>query len=408
MAPITLAQAAQNAAEDYDAAVIDEFRTSLLMERLTFVDAVNPVGGGATLTYGYRRLVTPSTAARRTVNNEFPESQAETVHKVIGLGVFGQKYRIDRVVAKIGAAASGEITLQSTQAIKATRALFSDMVVNGTPATTKFDQDAPNDTPNNRDTTAVTPSGFNGLSAELAGSSTDTRATEMNWQVVTQAEAWTILAQLDEFLSLLDERPDAIMANKKVLLRLKDIARRAGYYTRTEDAFGTTIDLYDGIELMDVGEKSGRNDPIIPIVAGATDIYALRFAEDGFHGVTTMGSNLVESWLPDYTREGAGKLGEVELGPVGVALKKTKAAAVGKVRLGPAALAGASAPDPADLDDGGAGAGGDRGQTDQNLLGGAGGAADDVYPDDQTVVDEATPVEQPAEEQPKRRAPRKP
>ena len=44
--------------------------------------------------------------------------------------------------------------------------------------------------------------------------------------------------------------------------------------------------------------------------------------------MTTIGSQLVQTWLPDFSAAGAVKKGEVELGPVGVALKATKAAAV--------------------------------------------------------------------------------
>lgn len=61
---------------------------------------------------------------------------------------------------------------------------------------------------------------------------------------------------------------------------------------------------------------------------GLTDLYAVRIGMDGFHGLTTMGSNLVKTWLPDFSSAGAVKKGEVELGPVGVALRATKAAAV--------------------------------------------------------------------------------
>jgi hypothetical protein len=37
---------------------------------------------------------------------------------------------------------------------------------------------------------------------------------------------------------------------------------------------------------------------------------------------------LIKTWLPDFTRAGAVKTGEVEMGPVSIALKASKAAAV--------------------------------------------------------------------------------
>lgn len=61
---------------------------------------------------------------------------------------------------------------------------------------------------------------------------------------------------------------------------------------------------------------------------GLTDLYAVRIAQDGFLGVSVAGQPLVQTWLPDFERAGAVKKGEVEMGPVAVALKSTKAAAV--------------------------------------------------------------------------------
>ena len=60
---------------------------------------------------------------------------------------------------------------------------------------------------------------------------------------------------------------------------------------------------------------------------GLTDIYAVRFGLDGFHGVAVPGQ-LIQTWLPDFTTAGAVKKGEVEMGPVAVVLKASKAAAV--------------------------------------------------------------------------------
>lgn len=61
---------------------------------------------------------------------------------------------------------------------------------------------------------------------------------------------------------------------------------------------------------------------------GVSDLYAVRMGLDGFHGVSVAGQQLVNTWLPDFTRAGAVKTGECELGPAAVVLKATKAAAV--------------------------------------------------------------------------------
>ena len=65
---VTLAEAKNNALEDYDPFVIDEFRkSSVILDSLIFDDAVNPAGGGATLDYSYRRQETQPTAEFRAI-----------------------------------------------------------------------------------------------------------------------------------------------------------------------------------------------------------------------------------------------------------------------------------------------------------------------------------------------------
>ena len=63
---ITLEEAKVGMADHVDQTVIDTFRrSSLLLDRLTFDNAISPGTGGSTLTYGYVQIKTPSTAAVR-------------------------------------------------------------------------------------------------------------------------------------------------------------------------------------------------------------------------------------------------------------------------------------------------------------------------------------------------------
>jgi len=320
---ITLADAKLNTQDDIDLTVIDEFRkSSWLLDNLTFDQAVNPSGGGATLTYGYTRLVAERGAAFRPFNTEYDTGEAKRARYSVDLVPLGGAFEIDRVLANLGPAATNEVTLQIQQTIKAANAFFADQIINGHKVPT----------PNGE-------TGFDGLDVTLAGS-----ATELGADVVAdwtggalgddRAKANDALDLLDEFLGLLDGTPSALIGNKQAINRVKSLARRAGYYTRSEDAFGRTIDGYDGIPLIDLGAKAGTNDPVIPIEeregsgSNLSDLYAVRLGLDGFHGVTTTAGNLVQQWLPDFTTAYAVKRGEVELGPVAVALKATKAAAV--------------------------------------------------------------------------------
>ncbi|MFE7634465.1 major capsid protein [Kitasatospora sp. NPDC057518] len=327
---ITLADARINAQDDVDTMVIDEFRkSSWLLDNLTFDDAVSPAGGGATLTYGYTRLVVERPAQFRALGTEYPKAQAKRARFTVDLAPLGGAFEVDRVLANIGAAASNEVTFQMGQTIKAARAYFADQVING-----------------KRVTTPGAEQGFDGLDKALAGSTTEMGAgASLDWTGPTlgsdTGKANDALDVLDEFLSLLDGTPSALLGNRKTITRIRSLARRAGYYDRSPNAFGQTVETYNGIALVDLGDKAGSTSPVIPVesrdvdgagpggqITGLSDLYALRLGLDGFHGVSTAGGQIVRQWLPDFSTSGAVKTGEVELGPVAVALKATRAAAV--------------------------------------------------------------------------------
>lgn len=326
--PVTLAEAARGAQTDLDTSVIDEFRKdSPFLDAMIFDDVVNPAGGGAVLTYGYRRQITQSGAAFRQLNTEYTPSEITTAVYTVTLAPLGGSFQIDRVIAKIGPAASSETTLNLREKIKATQAKFNDAIINGD--------------------TAVDANGFDGLDKALVGSSTEVGAgAYIDWSDFdTNARAeYKAVDTLDEFLSYLDGTPTLLVGNKALLARVRAAARRAGMYVRTPlddlaDNAGRPIvrEGYGGLVFVDAGTKAGTNDPVIPVatrtiggssVTNLTDLYAVRIGLDGFHAVSIVGGQVVQTWLPDFTTAGAVKTGEVELGPVGVALKRTKSAAV--------------------------------------------------------------------------------
>jgi hypothetical protein len=309
--PVTLAQAKLNTQDDVDLMVIDEFRkSSWLLDNMTFDDVVNPAGGGATLTYGYTRLITQPTAAFRAINSEYTPQEVTRQRYTTDLKVLGGSFQIDRVLAKLGPALSSEVTLQMQQKIKAAQSTFSDAVINGD--------------------TAVNANSFDGLSKALTGSATELDGTGVDWTTVnSQATAVAAQAMLRRLMAVMDGRPDALLMNADALAALETVGDFASSLDSRE-IFGRTITTWRGIALVDLGDKPGSTAPIIPTdgVAGTTDIYAVRLGLDGFHGISTVGGQLVQQFMPDFTTPGAVKTGEVEMGPVGVALKATKAAAV--------------------------------------------------------------------------------
>lgn len=312
--PITLAEASKNVQDALQTGVIDEFRKSnFLLDNLTFDDAVSPTGGGATLTYSYTRLLTQPTAQFRAINTEYTPQEVTKQRASCDLKVFGGSFQIDRIIAGMGGIVS-EVSLQMAQKIKAAQALFNDTVINGD--------------------SAVESIAFDGLEKALTGSSTEydpgaiidlstSGAVDTNYKV--------FLDQLDEFLMGLDGEPSFIAGNLKLIAKIRACARRAGMYQVTKNDFGVQVEKYGETPLVDLGAKSGSNNPIVPIGvdanAGLTSLYAVRLGLDGFHGVSMAGQSPVNTWLPDFKTAGAVKTGEVEM-VAAVALKATKAAGV--------------------------------------------------------------------------------
>lgn len=316
---VTLAEAKNNALEDYDPFVIDEFRkSSVILDSLIFDDAVNPAGGGATLDYSYRRQETQPTAEFRAINTEYSPSTTTTKKYSTTLAVLGGAFEIDRILANIGPKGSDEVTRNINEKVKAAITLFQDTVINGD--------------------VGVNDKAFDGLDKALTGSSTEMKPTSgtYDWTDLEGEKDNKAIDTLDEFLDLLDGTPTIVVGNKKALARVRAIVRRTSMYVREPidglaNSNGRPIsrESYGGILFADAGEKAGSNDPIIPIATdGTTSLYAYRVGLDGFCGITTTDGTLVKTWLPDFTQPGAVHRGEVELGPVGVALKATKAAAV--------------------------------------------------------------------------------
>lgn len=314
---ITLAEVQKNTQDDIQRGIIDEFRkSSYLLDTMTFDDAVTPGTSGATLTYGYTRVLTERGAGFRAVNNEYTPSEATKQRYTVDLKIFGGSFQIDRVLSKMGGLAD-EVDFQVQQLVKATRSTFHDTVINGD--------------------TGVDANAFDGLDVALAGSSTEYNTgggnnIDLSTSSALDSNYKVFMDELENFLAELDEKPTSLMGNSKLITKIKQVARRAGYLTASEDAFGRKVDAFDGIPLIDLGAKPNSNNPVVPIVtrdtvAGLTDLYAVRFGMDAFHGVTLAGDSMLNIWLPDFQTAGAVKTGEAEM-VAATALKRTKAAGV--------------------------------------------------------------------------------
>lgn len=321
---ITLAQAKVGMSDKVVQSVIDEFRrANILMDRMLFDDAVSPGTGGSTLTYGYVRLKTPASAQFRSLNEEYTPNVADREKVTIDLKIFGGAFTIDRVLAQT-AGAVDEVQFQLREKVLSASNLFNYTVINGD--------------------SAVDSEAFDGLDKALVGSSTEIGTDtyiDLSTSAKLDSDYAVFLDALDEFLAELDGKPTMLMGNSKLITKIKAVARRAGYLTASEDSFGRKVDGYDGIPLVDMGmyvNDSGVAVPNIPIIddrtpdgtnaiTGLTDLYAVRLAQDGFHGVTVSGNGVINTYLPDFSEPKAVHRGEVEM-IGGVALKKTRSAGV--------------------------------------------------------------------------------
>lgn len=317
---ITLQEAKVGMADKVDQKVVDTFRrSSLLLDKLVFDNAISPGTGGSTLTYGYIQLKTPSTAAVRQINSEYTAGEAKREEKTTKAVVMGGKFQIDRVL--IGTAgAVDELAFQTEQKVKATANYFNNLVINGNKASSG---------------TGVLNT-FDGLDKLLTGTETEITSTvDVSTEALMNSNYNALLDEVDGFLSALDGKPSMLLMNNKMLAKMRSAARRAGYYSKNRDEFGRTVETYNDIPMYDMGKYyNGTNTvDIIPETAatssaeGKTDIYAVTIGLDGFHGVSPTGSKVINSYMPDLSKPGAVKDGEVEL-VAGVALKNTNKAGV--------------------------------------------------------------------------------
>ena len=305
---ITLMEAKVGMADKVDAAVVDMFRrSSALLEGMTFDNCISPGTGGSTLSYGYIQLKTPGIAGIRAVGSEYTPGEAKREKKTTNAVIMGGAFQVDRVLQNTAGAAD-EIAFQAEQKVKATANFFHNMVING-------DSEQ---------------GGFDGLKKLLAGTANEQASSVSIASSQELDENYNaFLDEMDAFIASVDGTPDLLLMNTAMLIKLRAVARRAGCYNRSQDDFGNFVETYAGIPMVDMGKYfDGENVvDVIPTEGGKTAIYAVCLGLDGLHGISPLGSGVINSYLPDISAPGAIKTGEVEL-VAGIALKNTLKAAV--------------------------------------------------------------------------------
>lgn len=304
--------------------VVDIFmRESEILQVLPFDNTVSPTGG-STLTYTYMQTKLPATAAFRELNTEYEAQEATLEKKSADLKIFGGKFGIDRVL-KQAEGRYNNMAFQMEQKIKAAISLFHYTLINGDATTNKKE--------------------FDGLDKMLANTTTEfNTAAALDISDMTKLKANA--DQLYEMLQILirETSADALLMNSSMISKIQTMARILGYKTESEEAFGKKVVSMDGVCFMDlknhytVSDSAATAVPCVKsgisrtvggtAVTGLTDIYAIKFdVNEGFHAATITGSSAISQYVPDFTKPGAVKEGEVEMVAATV-LKNTKHAGV--------------------------------------------------------------------------------
>ena len=310
---ITFAQAQELSQPKLTKKVIDQFRTSALIDALPFDNTVKPAGGNS-LDYVYNRVKTFSGAASRKLNFDYSPSEAATEAITSRLAIFGGSFQLDRALILGEHEVVDHVQFQVEQKVKATIAQFHNMFINGV-------QVSP----------VITDSWeFDGLDVLLADSdqevSSDT-AIALDTSANITLKWQEFLDQLRALEAVMDGAPTAYLMNQAMYAKFQSVMDRAGINLASKENYGRNVSVWGDSLVMALGNVPGNASPIIATDDGITSIYAVRLGMDGVHGVSLAGGKLADVYLPNMQDAAAVKTGAVEM-IAGLAYTSTQSAAV--------------------------------------------------------------------------------
>ena len=312
--PITFAQAQQLSQPKLTKKVIDQFRTSALIDALPFDNTVKPAGGNS-LDYVYNRVTTFPGAASRVLNADYTASEAVTTAIPSRLAIFGGSFQLDRALILGEHEVADHVQFQVEQKVKATIAQFHNMFINGNQAAPAI--------PNSWE--------FDGLDVLLTGGAQEVIPAAP----IALATSANITANWQEFLdqlraleAVMDGAPTAYLMNQAMYAKFQSVMDRAGINLASKENYGRNVSVWGDSLVMALGNVPGNANPIIATSgAGITSIYAVRLGMDGVHGVSLAGGKLADVYLPNMQDAAAVKTGAVEM-IAGLAYTSTQSAAV--------------------------------------------------------------------------------
>lgn len=264
---ISLAESALLSRDDLQRGVVETFiQESIVLDRIPFLT----IEGNA---YAYNEEDTLPGVEFRAVNTAYSESTGTVNQKTEKLVILGGDADVDTFIVQTRGNLNDQRAVQTRMKVKAASYTFQDTFINGDVST---DANAFDGLKNRLTGDQVIAAGENGL--PIVGSNDEARHSFFD--------------KLDELIAAVRGNVDALYMNRNVLFRIRSSARRLTMYDQTTDTFGKTIDLYNGIPLLDIGNDSDGN-MIIPQTetqgtsSDTSSIYAVKFGQDESDGGVT-------------------------------------------------------------------------------------------------------------------------
>lgn len=257
---LTLAESAKYSQNDLQRGVIETFVIEAnVLDRLPLL----PIQGNA---YAYNEELTLPGIEFRAVNSAYAESTGTINQKTESLVILGGDADVDTFMVKTRGNLNDLRAAATRGKVKAANFKFQDAFINGD--------------------VAVDANSFDGLKKRLTGA--QVIAAGVNGLPVLGADdaaRHAFLDQLDALLALVPNA-DALYMNAPILAKVKGSARRLTIFDQTVDTFGRKIGTYQGVALIDIGNKADGT-PIIPqtetegtAVGITSSVYAVRFGRD--------------------------------------------------------------------------------------------------------------------------------
>lgn len=267
---VTLAQAAVLSQDDLQRGVIETFvQEAVVLDRIPLLT----IQGNA---YSYNEEATLPGVEFRAVNSAYAESTGTVVQRSESLVILGGDADVDTFIVQTRGNLNDQRATQTRLKVKSATYKFQDSFINGD--------------------VAVDANSFDGLKKRLTGAQVIAGGTNgLGVLGADDAARHNFLDKLDALIAAvpgLTGANGALYMNINILSKIKSSARRLTIYDQTTDNFGKTVATYNGLPLLDIGNKADGT-LIIPQSETqgtsnlASSIYAVRFGSDeGDRGTT--------------------------------------------------------------------------------------------------------------------------